>query len=174
MTIDGCTRTFEELTTRILPAYMAELRTAMRADVPLAEFSVKGDGPVTLQKRYGLSCDPRGCYVLIDHGRPVYVGISKHVIARLLDHVRGGDHFTATLAYRIAAAGHPHAMTAADAMTDSSFRAAFDEARGLLSAMTVAWVAVENPLELYVFEAYAAMELDTGTDSGGWNTFATH
>ena len=39
-----------------------------------------------------------------------------------------------------------------------------------LCTLRVAFVEIDNPLELYVFEAYAAMELDTGV----WNTFATH
>ena len=35
-------------------------------------------------------------------------------------------------------------------------------------------IEISNPLELYLFEAYCAMELDTGFDTGGWNTFETH
>jgi hypothetical protein len=34
----------------------------------------------------------------------------------------------------------------------------------------VAFIEVANPLELYRFEAYRAMELDTAA----WKTFATH
>jgi hypothetical protein len=39
-----------------------------------------------------------------------------------------------------------------------------------LSTHRVACVVIRNPLELYIFEAYAAMALDTAR----WNTFETH
>ena len=38
----------------------------------------------------------------------------------------------------------------------------------------MAFVEIANPLELYLFEPYCAMELLTGFDTGGWNTFLTH
>jgi hypothetical protein len=56
------------------------------------------------------------------------------------------------------------------AMRDERFRAVFLAARGRLCGMAVAFVEVENDLELYLFEVYAAMRLGTGT----WNTFRTH
>jgi hypothetical protein len=172
--IDGCDRSFEELAHDVLPGYMMRLRDSMLTPLPLADFAVKGIGPAAMRNRLKLKKDPRGCYVLLDHGKPVYVGISKHVIARLMEHVRGTDHFTATLAYRIANASHPHGKTAAEAMKDATFRSRFEDARGRLVGLQVAFVEIENPLELYVFEAYCAMELGTGVDDGGWNTFDTH
>ncbi len=174
MAVDDCCLTFAELATQVLPAYMKQLRHRMAHALPLSAFAEKGVGPVTLGKRLGCEHDPRGCYVLLEGERPVYVGISKHVIARLMEHVRGSDHFTATLAYRIAVAEHPHTMTAQAAMNDSAFRAHFEAARASLLKWRVAFVEIENPLELYVFEAYCALELNTGCDTGGWNTFATH
>lgn len=174
MSIDGCHSTFSELAKRDLPRYMVELREAMKSPIALSEFSVKGDGPVTLCKRYGFENDPMGCYVLIDDGKPVYVGISKHLIQRLREHVGGGDHLSATLTYRITVERYPYDGTAAEAMNDDAFRMRFDETRRELLDMSVAFVEISNPLELYLFEAYCAMELDTGFDTGGWNTFETH
>lgn len=46
----------------------------------------------------------------------------------------------------------------------------FDEAQTLLRGCTVAFIEIENPLELYLFEAYCAMELNTCQ----WHTFRTH
>jgi len=115
-----------------------------------------------------------GCHVFIDKGRPIYVGISKHVLAQLLEHVRGTDRFTATLAYQIAATNYPHGTTASRAIQEPEFRARFDEAREQLRDMSVAYVEIANALELYLFEAYCAMEVETGLDKGGWNTFVTH
>lgn len=174
MPIDGCHRSFEQLVHEVMPSYMAQLRDYLRSPIPMAEFAVKDVGPATLRKRFGLKRDPGGCYVVIDRGKPVYVGISKHVIERLREHVRGTDHLTATLAYRIAVARHPHGKTAALAMQDVDFRFRFDEAREYLLGLHVAFVEIDNPLELYLFEPYCALELDTRFEAGGWNTFETH
>ena len=174
MPIDGCHRSFDELARCVLPAYMARLRERISNPTALAAFAVKGVGPATMRGRLGFDSDPRGCYVLIDNGRPVYVGISKRMIARLMEHVRGSDHLTATLVYRIAAHRHPHGMTAAHAMEDEGFRLHFEDARTYLLSLHVAFVEIDNPLELYLFEPYCALELDTGFEAGGWNTFETH
>jgi predicted GIY-YIG superfamily endonuclease len=172
--IDGCNRSFEELAHEVLPAYMAALRKRVQNPTPMADFAIKGVGPATMAGRLGLEHDPRGCYVLLDNGKPVYVGISRHVIARLMEHVRGADHFTATLAYRIAKARRPHKKTAADAMKDEAFHSEFSDARTHLLTLHVAFVEIDNPLELYLFEPYCALEFDTGFEAGGWNTFDTH
>ncbi len=92
--------------------------------------------------------------MLLDQNQPVYVGISKHIITRLREHVRGTDHLSATLVYRIAASNHPHGMTAAQAMKDSEFQSRFEEARQYLLSLYVSFVEIDNPLELYLFEPY--------------------
>ncbi len=174
MPIHGCERSFAELANTVLPICMEGMREALEAPTSLAEFAIKGVGPVTLRTHWGLDHDPKGCYVLIEDGRPVYVGISQHVIERLREHVLGADHYAATLAYRIASTRHPHGTTASLAMKDAAFLAQFEESRDYLQALQVAFIEIENPLELYLFEAYCARELETGSDNGGWNTFATH
>ena len=174
MGIDGCEHSFEELAVDVFPAYMEELRSKMSKPIPLSDFAVKGDGPTTLSKRYGYVADPSGCYALIGGSRPVYVGISKHVFERIREHVLGSDHFTASLAYRIAYHRYPFQGTARDAMQDVAFHHEFEKARAQLQSMSVAVMEISNPLELYLFEAYCAMELDTGVENGGWNTFRTH
>jgi hypothetical protein len=63
-----------------------------------------------------------------------------------------------------------HEMTRAEAMKDAAFRQAFNEAQQLLRGCSVAFIEIPNPLELYLFEAYCAMALDTCE----WNTFRTH
>lgn len=174
MAIDGCERSFEELAHEVLPGYMKTLRQRMKSPIPMSLFAIKGVGVATLLKRLDLKSDPRACYVFMDGSQPVYVGISKCVITRLHEHIRGTDHLTATLAYRVAVTEHPHGTTAAIAIKDPAFRMHFDAARERVQSFTAAFVEIENPLELYVFEAYCAMELDTGFDAAGWNTFVTH
>jgi hypothetical protein len=174
MPVDGCECSFGELAGHVLPGYMETLRKRMDAPIPMATFAEKGVGPATLCRRLGLAQDPGGCYVLMEGRKPVYVGISQHILERLREHVRGGDHYTATLAYWIAAKRFPHGTYALTAMQDTDFHAHFEAAREYLRGLTVAFVEIENPLEQTLFEVYCAMTLDTGEDNGGWNTFATH
>lgn len=174
MTIHSCSHNFEDLTHVVLPGYMASLRESMQAPIAMKEFGVPGDGPVTLSRRHGFNADISGCYVLVGKFGSIYVGISRHVFSRLLQHVRPGDHMTATLAYRMAIKHHPFKGTAKEAMETPSFRAQFDREREYLLSLQAAVVSIDNPLELYVFEAFCAMELDTGVEQGGWNTFETH
>jgi hypothetical protein len=63
-----------------------------------------------------------------------------------------------------------HDMTRGEAMKDAAVREAFNDAQQLLRGSCVAFIEITNPLELYLFEAYCAMELDTAE----WNTFRTH
>ena len=174
MPIDGCEHSFHELAHEVLPGYMNTLRKRMAHPISMAKFGVKGVGPVALQCQLDLDRDPSACYILMEAGRPVYVGISKGVITRLRDHVLGSDHLVATLAYRIAATKYPHGMTASKAMRDTEFQTRFQEGRNYLLKLDTTWVEIANPFELYLFEPYCAMELGTGIDTGGWNTFATH
>ena len=110
----------------------------------------------------------------MDVSQPVYVGISKRVITRLHEHISGTGHLTATLACRIAVTEHPPGDIAAVSIKEPAFQEHFNAARGQVQGFSLAFVEIENPLELYVFEAYCAMELDTGFDAAGSNTFVTH
>ena len=56
------------------------------------------------------------------------------------------------------------------AMKDDQFRKTFLSVKARLHKMAVAFIDIENDLEQYLFEVYAAMKLDTGK----WNTFRTH
>jgi hypothetical protein len=55
-------------------------------------------------------------------------------------------------------------------MRHEAFLAAFEQEKSRIRAMDVAVVPVENPVELYLFEVYAALELRTALH----NTFRTH
>jgi len=65
---------------------------------------------------------------------------------------------------------YPHRVTRSQAMQDTAFKSAFDIAQNYLRSLKCATIAIDNPLELYLFEAFCAMELDTSV----WNTFMTH
>lgn len=96
------------------------------------------------------------------------------MIARLRQHVFGKTHLEASLAFRIAMSRHADEtiarLTRSEAMEDPLFGTSFAEAQAYLRSLDVAAIAIENPLELYVFEAYCALELDTHQ----WNSFETH
>jgi hypothetical protein len=168
--IDECANTFTELGATVLPKYMQEMRLAIQNSRALSEFCAPRVGVRTILKRLGHRDDFSGCYVLLNDGKPFYVGISQGVVARLRQHVTGNTHFDASLAYKMACEKITHSVTRAAAMQTPAFRKAFEEAKSLLKGSSVAFIKIQNPLELYVFEAYCAMELDTFK----WNTFRTH
>ncbi|HKV05367.1 MAG TPA: hypothetical protein VJO53_09710 [Candidatus Acidoferrales bacterium] len=170
MPIDGCKNTFAELALTVLPKNMQEIRRAMEDPWPLAKFCERGVGVKTIARQLNRTDDFSGCYVLLHHAKPFYVGISRGVVGRLRQHGTGTTHFDASLAYRIARERVTHKMTREAAMKDPVFRRAFEEAQQLLTRCTVAFIEIPNALELYLFEAYCAMELDTSR----WNTFQTH
>ena len=82
----------------------------------------------------------------------------------------GKTHFDASLAYTIAQKKRPTKGQRSAAMETERFMTAFSEAQEYLRTLDVAAVQIVNPVELYVFEAFAAMALRTSE----WNTFRTH
>jgi len=108
--------------------------------------------------------------------------ISKCVISRLIQHVRGNTHFAATLAYRIANKGFKKEfpdkkLSREEAMEDPTFIDLFTSAKERIKGMDVIFVEIENPLELYIFEPYCAMKCKTATmecKADELNTFETH
>ena len=167
MPIDECKRTFFELATDVLPKRMAEMTAAMKQPVDLRQLCLPTSGILLMRKRFGSA--ESGCFVLLREGKAFYVGISRRVLQRLKQHVQGRSHNDASLAYRMATEKLKHKFTRDEAMNDAAFREAFDEAKKLLNGCSVAIVPIENPVELYSFEAYCAMELDPGE----WNSFGT-
>jgi hypothetical protein len=153
---------------------MARLRSALVHPHDMEAFGRPGVGVRTLLGELGLADDFSGCYVLLEKKQPIYVGISRGVIGRLRQHVYGKTHFDASLAFQIAMKRHPDQtianLTRSQVMDDPLFGTSFAEAQSYLRSLQVATVAIENPLELYIFEPYCAIELDTHQ----WNSFETH
>jgi hypothetical protein len=170
MPIDECVHSFERLAATILPGHFQRLQAAMES--PIAAKCLVGFKSATKAalSRVHLSADFPGCYVLLDCNKPVYVGISRGVILRLVQHLNHGSHYAASLVYRMASAEYPHEMRRDQAMRDEKFKAVFLSTQERLHRMRVAFVRIDNDLELYLFEVFASMRLDTYT----WNTFRTH
>ena len=168
--IDDCEHTFHDLAVRVLPGHMERLRTALVTPWPALAFAQVGAGPKAIAAGFGLDGDFSGCYALVAGDRPVYVGISRSVLARVRQHVLGRSHFDASLAYLIAQRRLPTKGQRSKNMELPEFRAAFASAQEYLRGLHVATVRIDNPLELHVFEACAAMALGTAE----WNSFRTH
>ncbi|WP_341304273.1 hypothetical protein [Pseudomonas sp. TMP25] len=174
MPLHDCPHTFEQLAAEVLPTHMQRMREALANAESMENFCKSGVGIKTLLKNKERHKDFSGCYTLIEGNNPIYVGISRGVIGRLKQHVCGKTHFDASLAFRIAMAKHPDQavkkLTRSEAMQDTMFGTSFYEAQTYLKTLTAAFIEITNPLELYVFEAYCAIELDTHQ----WNSFETH
>jgi hypothetical protein len=170
MPIDNCRHSFADLSTTVLPAHLERLKVALQSPMPASTFVGFKSATLEALARIGRTTDFPGCYAFIDQDRPVYVGISRGVVKRLTQHLNFESHFTANLVYKMAAEDFPHEMKRDQAMKDNQFREVFLSAQGRLREMSVAFVQIDNDLELYLFEVMAAMFLDTDT----WNTFRTH
>ena len=170
MVIDNCKHSFQKLSKIVLPLYMEKMREKIASPIHMSMFAKKGVGKATALKMLYLQKDFPGCYVLIENSVPIYVGISRSIISRLLQHVKGTTHFDASLAYRMANDGVAHDLSRNAAMQTDEVKIKFENAKKKISKMDVAFIQIKNDLEIYLFEAYCAMELDTNK----WNTFATH
>ena len=170
MAIDECLHKFEALAEAVLPKYLKELRRSIRSAPSAEEFVASGGLPTELVRQLNGERDFPGCYVFLRAGRPVYVGISRKVRARIRQHIRGRSHYEATLAYRMACRDLRRVGRRAENMKSPAFLRRFNLAKQDLAKHRVACVVIRNALELHIFEAYAAMALDTAK----WNTFETH
>jgi len=170
MSIDQYEHSFQHLVEVDLPKYMGQLEASMKRSISMSEFAIDGVGVASLCRLFDLKEDFPGCYVLMEENTPIYVGISRNVLQRLRQHVRGTTHFDASLAYRIAAHQMPHEHTRSQAMEQDEFKKQFDTTKEYLRGLNVAYVKIINPLVLYVFEPYCALRFDTKE----WNTFETH
>jgi hypothetical protein len=167
---DNCVHSFEELAETVKPAHYARLEAAMRNAIPAQKLFGFKSGSKEALARLKRTTDFPGCYVFIDQGKPIYVGISRGVIKRVIQNPNYDSHYSASLVYRMATEEYLHEMKRDQAMKDDQFRAVFFSAQDRLHQMTVAFVEIGNDLELYLFEIFAAMRLETDT----WNTFRTH
>jgi len=170
MAIDNCQYSFRDLTMKVLPAHMERIRQELTNPHQMGKFGRHGQGIKTILHRLGRTDDFMGCYVLIENDTPIYVGVSRSVVSRLIQHVKGRTHFDASLAYRIACDRCPHQLQRKAAMKTPEFLKEFAKAKEYLRSLKVAFIGIDNDVELYLFEVYCSMELDTCQ----WNTFRTH
>lgn len=115
--------------------------------------------------------DFKGLYFFVNDKRPFYVGISKGVIGRILQHIKGHSHNSATLAYKIALLKYEIVMGSKYSLTrkELNFKDEVEPIKDFLSNQEVVFLHIENDYELYLFEVYCSMKLGTML-----NKFDTH
>lgn len=124
------------------------------------------------KKIIGAQHDFKGVYVFLKKEEPFYTGISKHVVHRIVQHVKGKSHFTSSLSYRLGAELH----LKKEGKKHSGGRAGLDfdvypkQAKEALFKCDVAMLEVSDDLELILFEIFVAMKLGTLN----YNKFKTH
>jgi hypothetical protein len=134
MAIDNCAHSFEELTASVLPSHFKRLQAAIQS--PIAAETLVGHKSLTkkLLSRLSRTTDFPGCYVFMDEKKPIYVGISRGVINRLVQHLNHDSHYSASLIYRMASGDYPHEMKRDQAMKDVKFRTVFLSGTNTLEA----------------------------------------
>jgi predicted GIY-YIG superfamily endonuclease len=122
-------------------------------------------------KKGNIKKDFMGLYVFINDDFPFYVGISKGVIGRIFQHTKGHSHNTSTLAYNIGLirfelmAGRKHI----GGRKELNFKTEVEPVKEFLLRQKVALLPIDNHEELYLFEIFCSMKLQTFL-----NKFETH
>lgn len=115
--------------------------------------------------------DFKGVYIFIHDLTPFYVGISRKVIGRICQHLKGRTHNSASLAYKIALITYQHqnGKPYLGERKDLNFKEYVVPVQQFLLKQKLAFLPIENDEELFLFELYCSMKLGT------WlNDFETH
>lgn len=109
--------------------------------------------------------DFKGIYVFYHNDEPFYVGISQTLLNRIDGHVKGNDHHSNTLAYKIALVKYEYSNNKkyTEERKDLSFK------NDILPNQKFNFIKIEDNNELALFEIYCSMRLKTSL-----NIFATH
>ena len=136
---------------------------------------LKEQPPIAIDKIRIAQVPQRGVYVFFEGNKPIYVGRSNRLKKRLKEHSqRIADHYSATLAFKIAKNGiaNPQVegekQTNAQLMKNSDFRKYFESVKERISRANIRFISVEDQIEQAMFEIYAHLEL--GTELNDFNT----
>lgn len=170
------TRSFPEL----VPVFEGWLKKwqPLKNNLPIAEIlgpniGVRGALKIINERHSSeLDDDFSGAYIFLKDGLPFYVGISKKVLNRIKQHIKGKDHFKSSLCYRMGAKEffRIHGVKHTGGRAGLDFLKYGAPFREKLAKCNVAFFIVESSLELYLFEVFVAMKLGTLK----YNKFKTH
>ena len=129
----------------------------------------------------------KGIYVFYGHhkfhgpDKPIYVGRTDRMHDRLLEHGQdSATHNKATFAFLLAEEKAAKceilrgSRSRNDFQNDEEFKPFFDAAKTNVKAMRFRVVEITDAIEQAVFEVYAALELETTLEQGGFNDFKNH
>jgi len=147
------------------------LATSIRKRL-LADNVFKSEDIYTYETKGGKNkTDVKGIYIFIHENTPIYIGISRRLIYRTLQHLRGNSHNTSSLAYNIGLIKYEISQGEKyiGKRKEFDFNHNVTPAKDFLFKQKIAFLPIENSEELYLFEIFCAMKL------GCWlNKFETH
>lgn len=116
--------------------------------------------------------DFKGVYVFIKNNIPFYVGISKEIIRRILQHLKGTDHYKSSFCYKIGADVYfkQNGIKHDGGRKGLPFEKWVNPVKEELFDCNISLFSIEDDLELYLFEVFASMKLGTLY----YNKFKTH
>lgn len=119
----------------------------------------------------GTKIDFKGIYLFYQDNLPFYAGISRGVISRLNQHVKGKSHFTSSLAYKIGCMKYKsdNKEEYLGERKDFDFDKFVEPAKKYLLSQQVSFISIEDNDELALFEIYSSMKLGLYL-----NSFKTH
>jgi predicted GIY-YIG superfamily endonuclease len=115
--------------------------------------------------------DVKGLYVFVHKSSAFYVGVSKGLIGRTLQHLKGHSHNTSTLAYNIGLLRYEilKKNKYTGGRKEFNFKADVTPVKEFLMKQKIAYLPVDNNEEMYLFEVYCAMHFQCFL-----NRFETH
>ena len=118
-----------------------------------------------------------GIYVFFEHGVPIYVGRTRNLRQRLRAHVTQ-KHNSGSFAFKLLRKqlNLPTSYTKVGSRSDIQAKHADEFARRIARVrdMKIAFLEVANPIEQYLLELYAAMELSQLNPEIDMQDFDTH
>ena len=115
-----------------------------------------------------------GVYIFFEDGNAVHVGRTRNLGGRLRGHITK-SHFSASFAFKRTRriqgkiASYVTAGSRQDLARDDEFKSEFYRQIELVKAMSVRFLEVPDPIQQYLLELYAHLELDLPLDE-----FDTH
>ena len=176
--MNDCPYSFKHLSAKKIPDLLKDLKKSIKSPWTYNDFK-KGKIP-TIR---ALSKDDKkgysGCYIFFHEEGYEYVGISRNLPGRVWDHFNGKTQHHSSFIYKVAR-NYPeisnmqklldsHKKRPKGLHNQPKYRKEFSKARKVVQTWKVAYVRIDDPVTLYIFEVAASMQYNTHL-----NCFRTH
>ncbi|TGM04823.1 endonuclease [Leptospira barantonii] len=168
-------RDFEEITQVRIPKIFSILSERLKNQFPMNRFYEFGIGETqmsnSIRSHFNLKSTEEfsGCYVFSEGEEHKYVGISRNVVLRLRQHLKGKNFTHSSLAFKITKKKMNLGLTNKESMRNEEFLKEFRNVQKRISTWGLSVIEISDPVELYLFEVYASLKLNTV-----YNNFETH